>query len=217
MKIEKNSEIGGVPVVSARAFFRASRDYDITVESIMRRLELPRERAVAFFDAIKSDGFIEMDPEGRRNGRYQLSLKGSALAIASFTKRFNRATAQRYVDQLMVRLGDINASAELTHRVREVRVFGSYIEDTDDLGDVDIAVDLEPRGASKSIVEQSRERARASGRTLSFIQELVFGQREVMKLVRGGCSRLSVHPFSQLELLECKSEVLFPRPNGQPN
>jgi predicted nucleotidyltransferase len=43
-----------------------------------------------------------------------------------------------------------NARDDLLHWVTEVRVFGSYLTDSDDLGDLDLAINLERRPVEKT-------------------------------------------------------------------
>ena len=45
----------------------------------------------------------------------------------------------------MTRLNRLNASNEYAYRVSSAIVFGSMLSDVDGLGDVDIALELEPR------------------------------------------------------------------------
>lgn len=76
---------------------------------------------------------------------------------------------------------------EPTHRVTSIHVFGSYLTDRDSLGDIDITIELERRHDDWEQHEVVNEaRIRASGRRLSHIDWLCFGEREV----GSGCLRV---------------------------
>jgi hypothetical protein len=105
---------------------------------------------------------------------------------------------------------DINANEDLTHRVVELRVFGSYLTDAEDLGDLDIAYALEFRYPGKEAVQLSLMRARASGRQLSYLQQLMFGQHEVVRLLRARKARISLHPMDELKELGIAGVAVFP-------
>src|SRR5437773_6502052 len=64
---------------------------------------------------------------------------------AKFVRRITRPEAETLVAELLERVKLVNERDELTHRVTEVRVFGSYLGDKPDLGDIDLAIEFSPR------------------------------------------------------------------------
>lgn len=63
--------------------------------------------------------------------------------MQSFAPRINRAKADKVVAALIERANAINARTDLAYHVVLIHVFGSYLTDTDDLGDVDICAVIE--------------------------------------------------------------------------
>jgi hypothetical protein len=61
-----------------------------------------------------------------------------------FIPRINRAKADRLVAELLQRATDVNRRGELTHHIASIHVFGSYLTDSDSLGDIDIDITIDP-------------------------------------------------------------------------
>jgi hypothetical protein len=127
-------------------------------------------------------------------------------------KRITRAKADLYVAELLQRADDINANPDLLHRVRRITALGSYITDATDLGDIDIAVELEDKVPAGQRSEANRARAAASGRKNLFLNdELTFGEREVKRLLKGRNPYVSLILYSDFQRLDTPAKVIYPR------
>jgi hypothetical protein len=134
------------------------------------------------------------------------------LANAKMIKRITRAKADLYVAELLQRADDINANPDLLHRVRRITALGSYITDATDLGDIDIAVELEDKVPAGQRSEANRARAAASGRKNLFLNdELTFGEREVKRLLKGRNPYVSLILYSDFQRLDTPAKVIYPR------
>jgi hypothetical protein len=58
--------------------------------------------------------------------RYCVDYEGMRLIGTRFVKRISRRQAESLIEAFLVRVRQVNGRDELTHRVTEVRVFGSY-------------------------------------------------------------------------------------------
>ena len=65
--------------------------------------------------------------------------------MTKFTPRINRAKADKIFADFVKRVDEVNADRAFLHWIAEVRAFGSYVTDTVDLGDLDLAKNLERR------------------------------------------------------------------------
>lgn len=81
----------------------------------------------------------------------------------------------------------------------EVRVFGSYLTDTDDLGDLDLALKLERRRVKGEWVKACHDLADKSGKTLSFFQRLTYPETEIRPRIKGRLPRISLHETTELD------------------
>jgi hypothetical protein len=131
-------------------------------------------------------------------------------------KPIPRAKADAIIAAFLQRVGQVNGRPELLERVCEVRVFGSYLEERDDLGDVDIAVSTARKEKSgKDWVRESLRRADESGRTFSsYIDRLFYAHTEVMLLLQAGSRYLSLHTMDDLKEIGAPSKVLFKDSSG---
>jgi hypothetical protein len=163
------------------------------------------------FAALLADGYLEPnDPKETEDDKanYMTSVKGRRLAATNLTRRFDRAKAEGEVADLIERANTINASDELVCYVRKITVFGSYLTDSDDLGDIDLVVEIQPRRHPHT--DESHYRAKNSGKSnrYDFFVGINYGHNEVLKLLRARKARLSFNVGSTLEL-ETQFKTLF--------
>jgi hypothetical protein len=160
------------------------------------------------FAALLAEGYLAPnEPEHKLDkAKYQTSIKGRRLAAANLTKRFDRAKADNEVAALIARANEINMRDELVFLVHKITTFGSYLTDSNDLGDIDLVVEVQPRRDDH--VAESHYRADNSGKTLDFMASLNYGDREVLQLLRARKLHLSFNAHSTLEL-DTKFRVLF--------
>jgi hypothetical protein len=160
------------------------------------------------FAALLAEGYLEPhEPEHKFDkAKYQTSVKGRRLAAANLTKRFDRAKADDEVAALIARANEINTRDELVFYVHKITAFGSYLADSDDLGDIDLVVELQPRREKHT--DESHYRADNSGKSLDFTASLTYGNSEVLQLLRARKTRLSFNNHSTLKL-DTEFQVLF--------
>ncbi|WP_316399331.1 hypothetical protein [Bradyrhizobium sp. 33ap4] len=119
--------------------------------------------------------------EGRESdGRmvYRVTDEGHATGMKFLVPRMNRAAAAALLKEVLARAERINSDGELLHHVTEVRVFGSYLTDRDDLGDLDVAIKMERKPIEGDWVKAAQALADKSGRNLTFLERLVFPETE---------------------------------------
>ena len=122
-----------------------------------------------------------------------------------------RAKAEEIVRNLLARADEINSNDALIFYVQTLHLFGSYLGDTPDLGDVDVAYRLAPRARYKGRVPAaSTARAEALGKYEGrFFDQMVFGEREVRSALRRVSPRLSLVEFAELEIMGSAHRLLF--------
>ncbi|MGV7213935.1 hypothetical protein [Bradyrhizobium sp. UFLA05-112] len=152
------------------------------IEALLAR-DLIRE------DDRKSDGRIV----------YRITDKGHATGMKTLAPRMTRSTAEALLQKTLQRIAKINNDPELLHYVTEVRVFGSYLTDTDDLGDLDLAIKLERRRVKGEWVKACHDLADKSGKTLSFFQRLTYPETEIRRRIKNRLPRISLHETSELD------------------
>ena len=106
------------------------------------RFNLNEKETEGLVGELLSKGYIEPAD----NGMYRLTLKGNALSIARCMAPINREKADRIMQEFLKRVEEVNRDDFYPYRVSKLVLFGSYLNPEQmDLGDIDIAFELEPK------------------------------------------------------------------------
>jgi hypothetical protein len=173
-------------------------------------------------DALIAEGLLrpatDEDLEYRGHSdkdRFALTDAGISLCCARKIKRFDRATAERYVAELLDRADAINANPDLLCRVKRIVAYGSFIRKDADLGDIDLVAELERKiDDGASYVEVSKARCEAAG--LDYYNVWDYGKLEVDRLLRARKRYLQLivgyhHESQRLDELGCPTRQIYPR------
>jgi hypothetical protein len=209
MRVDRNETVAGVPLIKVRDLMR--RMCKPNVPELMRvsREGVAECTGADITDALVEAGFLTVCHEPDRAG-YTITELGITLSCASFIKRISRAKANAIVKKMLCRAGAINANSDLIYRVAELRAFGSFITDAADLGDIDVAVDLQFKMEKGDLIEANKARARRSGRnSMSVIERCSFGWHEVCRLLKARSPYISFQPMDDVKQLGCETKLLY--------
>jgi hypothetical protein len=136
--------------------------------------------ARALVEQLLKDGMIERFSDCRGQVAYQPTSKGNAMRATRSAPRLNRAKADKLLANFLRSVEEVNARPDLLHWVTEVRVFGSYLTNSDDLGEIDLAIKKEQRPARGSFRD-------------------AYPERLVALLLKGGSRYISLHGVAELD------------------
>ena len=141
MRVSKSDTICGLAAPTARQLMRAYYD-DRPVEVACDVLGVKQDAARDQMRAFEAAGYVERSGLAYVRGDWwATTVKGNALANASFGKPISRATATRLLGQVIDRARAYNADPSRLLTVTEIVAFGSYLDPAvDPLGDLDLAV-----------------------------------------------------------------------------
>jgi len=150
--------------------------------------------ALLAYELISEDG-------RQSNGHmlYRITDKGHAVGMKTLVPRMSRAKAEALLKGALERIGNVNADPELLYWVTEARVFGSYLTDADDLGDLDLAIKLERKQIEGDWVKACHDVADKSGKALNFFQRLTYPETEVRRRIKNRSPRISLHGTDELD------------------
>ena len=219
MRLDKNATIAGQPIKRVRELLRRMMgSAHWSDREIADFFHIDDVKAHALIDEMAVRGFLQDSEQrpGNSSRFYECGPQGSRLASARLLKPITRQKADVIIATLLQRVERVNARPELLERVCEVRVFGSYLEERDDFGDIDVAVGtVRKEGSGKDWVRESLRRADMSGRTFSsYLDRLVYGHTEVMRLLKARSRYLSLHTMDDLEAIGALSRILFKHGSG---
>ena len=183
----------------ARNNFHLSREKQLYGVQVPAMPDFSRP-AQTFFDHLLAEGYIEF----KGNEGHRTTIKGQALKMTKLVSRMNRAKADALLKGVLERVAAINADPDMQHWVTEVRVFGSYLTDTDELGDLDIALGYEQRPIPEG--DEFREAieafaAKQGKEYLSYTDLLYLPETVMLQRVKWRSPYISVHNVRELAKL----------------
>jgi predicted nucleotidyltransferase len=145
-----------------------------------------------------------------------MTAKGGQFAAASFARRISRGSGNEIVAGVLERAADVDAQRHFAFRIVKIALFGSMLEDTPLVSDVDLAVHVLPKFVDARFDQLSQQRIEvaedAAMRFRSRIHSTVWPRQELTEYIRGGERDVSVHSFTELELLGCRFRILWGQP-----
>jgi len=204
MRIVSDQLIAGYPAIEVRDFVRRYRFTGFFTEAAEFDLALSPRAGAVFVNRLVNLGFVR--GTGKSNGRkaFGLTSSGQALANASAARPIHRRTAVLVLEQFLERVHLVNSTQEYTYRVEHVVLFGSMLTETERLGDVDVAIRLEPKSSDGAAHEQwcmaRRRAAEAKGRNFYGVLDwAMWPTQEILLQLKARSGSLSLHDFSEVE------------------
>lgn len=185
-----------VPYTAVRAIFECAAR-GASIEDLYRAAkdasDLPSERV---FHLLVGLSTARMLVPGEAHP-VRLSEAGRAFLEAGPVSGSSRDRADRLLDGLLARVVHVNDEERLAFRVRRVAVVGSYLVEGNRIGDLEVVVDLIPRGADLPAHRQLVHAARSRGQGESLLGDGThwdaWPEAEVMSYLRGGEKDLIFH------------------------
>ena len=216
VRLTKGLMIAGRPASEVRSLLRRGSGNNIgahwTDDLAVSVLNLTRKEAVALHDDLARLGFISLASKKGGERAWRLTANGSALCMASAAPPIKRAAAERMLSGLLDRVSEVNHSPTYLLRVSRLAVFGSYLSDAAELGDLDILYELAARNANRE--EHTRQcydysaAAQCAGRIFkNFLDFLSWPQTEINQFLRSR-QRISLHEWSEAEGLREMGAVI---------
>ena len=148
----------------------------------------------------------------KREGDYlELTEQGRAFSMARATRPLKRTTADQLLAGAVEAARQVNADGSLPHYVEEVYVFGSYLGDNLELGDLDLAIKLCRRQGSmtsREWVEWCLDAGIAAGKR-TWLQQFGYSEKIVHRRVKQRSSYVSVHDTDELDELKAERKLVF--------
>jgi hypothetical protein len=230
MRVSKDDVICGVQAPQARKLMRAyfdERPTDVACEI----LGMGPSAASNQLREFEAAGYIRCCSDKRETADdfwWVTTIKGNALAQASFGKPIARATATRHLAQVVERARAYNADPRYLLSISKIVVFGSYLDaSVDSLGDLDLSVTTVRRETEGSrYVDQVHTYARASGRRFgTYIEELLWPLRELLMTLKNRSPAINITDedvskitdrFKIVYLIEEDPGAISPPPDATP-
>lgn len=180
-------------------------DKSFTLDTFARALGAPIDEAALVLACLLRDGFIS----DCSDGCFSTTKKFGQLALSKISMGLARAEVDRLLTRVLDKARAINADKSGKFRsISCIAVFGSYLGDEEVLGDLDIAVLLDPdpsdqkEDLTQSLGEWLRKGTAPHRRTYSALR-----LRQPQSI--------SIHGFAELRRLGTSYRVVFGEPSDE--
>ncbi len=205
--------ICGIPIIKIREFMRRFRTPEsFSLQTITEYFELTKPSGTSLLNELLNLGYAEYVT----TDKYEVTVKGNALAQVKFIKRINKVKADKIFNEFMKRVAEINEDKKYIYRVSKLCLFGSYLNpEADDYGDIDIAYELEHKiNDDKRFLEASQRiiaNAIADGKVFSSIlDEVGYPEDLVLRYLKNRSPYISLHRMKDIETLSVPYKQIYP-------
>ena len=194
MRIARDQEFAGLPAETARKLARLYMDVEYSAAVGAEHLEVDETDMLAALRTLTSEGYFLTTTNRDGEEAFITTVKGNALAQASFSKPIKRSTADRQLQGVLERVEEYNADFSKLLAVDELYVFGSYLDPSiSELGDLDLSIRILRRYAYEQYNELRQQQVRESGRTFkSFMDELFWPQRNLISTLKARTATIKI-------------------------
>lgn len=219
MRIQSNDVIAGQPALKIRKLLKLIDTYPLGagITTIAEILDSDLSTSKQVIQELHAGGYIELliDKDGEK---WQTTIKGNALAHATARKPITRKTAERLLTEFLNRVQEVNQSDDYAYHVKQVILFGSFLSNSETLGDIDLAIFLEPRytdpDKQKQLTEKRTRYALTQGK--GRIDAIFWPHVEVFQILKGRSPSISIHDGKAEQILfeSEPSKILYEAPSN---
>jgi len=191
MRIDPVSTIGGYPTLFVRKLMRQlSVGLHWHMKSIPDIAAVSPGEAQTLMRALEREGLVSVDRDAGGE-TWSVTQLGQSFASATAAKPITRQTAEKALSQFLERVQRVNEDGRFLGKVTKVVLFGSFLRaGVDRLGDVDIAVRLEPKEPNIEIAralneERAADLAKDGKRFGNFLERQMCWYWETFRFLKG--------------------------------
>ena len=156
-------------------------------------------------EALESEGYLSKTGQLDGQQLYETTVSGNQLAGANL-RPISRVTAEKKLRTFIDRVHAANSNPDYLEMITGVIVFGSFLSETKELGDVDVGIQLERKAMSDEVflegAEARRKLAQERGKRFRNLSEWVtWPTEEIRVFLKSRARQLSIHEFRELKLI----------------
>ena len=216
MRINPKDTLFDYPVLKVREVIRLAMKEQLCytckediIKQIAKTIGASEAAGDKLFNTLLQEGYFTINDEKFGDSVYWIvaeTEKGRHLGVTRANPPITRAKADSLLQELLQRVKEINNHKEYVYKVVTVKVFGSYLSDKELLGDLDVAIKLEPKAEGDLYMELSEKRVELAfkkGRRFNnYVEQLDWSRREVLMQLSTRKKGLSIHIEGQDSILD---------------
>ncbi|KQM02343.1 hypothetical protein FF86_10705 [Frankia sp. CpI1-P] len=194
VRVSKTDEICGMPAPTARELMRAIAHDSVDDDYIASWLDVAASAATRIRESLVAEGYLECSSEDERDSLHVTTIKGNALAQASFSPQIHRRTAEKNISGMLERVREYNRDNTKILAISRIQIFGSFLDSSSDrIGDIDLAVTILRRPDKDSYIKALYAYCNASGRRFgTHLDFLDWPRVEAIRTVKGRSPAINV-------------------------
>jgi hypothetical protein len=205
MILRAGQVIAGRPAKDIRKLLREIRHLQVSSGYARDVIRCSMDEAKHVVSALEREGYLSRTGRHEGHDLYETTLKGNQLAGAKL-RPISRATANRTLQAFVRRVRAVNSDPEYLETITGVIVFGSFLSPSEELGDVDVGIELERKPMGDEVFMQLAEArtqlAQERGRQFRNLTEWVtWPTTEIWLFLKSRARQLSIHDFRELKRL----------------
>lgn len=209
MRIDSKEKIGNHAILDVRNALRKCM-WSFDIDDLARALKTSTESANSVVQELVKRGWCEISVQGG----WEITGEGARFLCGKSGPPINRKKAQLLLNTVIERATAFELAFPLWPlHVEKIAVFGSYLSDTDALGDLDVALMMvrRPSMMNRESMDAARTLAQASGCSTrsSFDSAGGFLYSFLIQQLGKRIPAVSFHEWSDITELECKHEVVW--------
>jgi hypothetical protein len=228
MRLDPKVSIVGHRQIDVRNFLRELEGHG-HAEAARRQLR-GAAKLEELLSALREDGLIHWGTDGS-HGRYDeprwvLTDLGQRFCVAKAIKPLQRSKADRIVFDMLDRVHKAIDDDGQLYEAERLFLFGSYIQDTLDCGDIDVCFDPRPKAkfnggkttwpTSKEFDRHHRALIAHDGyRPRNMIEQLFYAQYKLRRAVKGRVAAISMHEIEDLKGTNFPFMVAYEAPGAR--
>mgnify|MGYP006277342449 CR=1 FL=1 len=208
MRILPGSEIAGIRVSALKQALRDAQIREITTPEIGYQLGLLEPYLSRTLAALAQERVIEHAGQFDGVDTWSLGEVGTRMLATTIQKPMSRDAGRKLVRQIIEAARAINADGSLAYTVTEIVVFGSYLGNAHELGDLDIGVELvnRPNPEGRNLHDEAMARSPGHG---NIIGRIMYPRNEVVSRLLVDRRRVSLHELDEVRQLGTRYQQVF--------
>ncbi|MDZ7743746.1 MAG: hypothetical protein U5Q03_18935 [Bacteroidota bacterium] len=216
MRVNSKEKLFGHPVLKIREIIRYAMNKKLWARSetgIYHKasgfFKISESTSKEIINKLINNGYLKIKKE-KAGSRIQYELvptaKGNRLGNASALPPITTGKATQLLSDLIERAKSINENDDLVYYIESLKVFGSYLSDTEVLSDLDVGFKLSRRYEGDQFMERNQKRidlALNKGKSFrNFVDEVTWPHTEVIKMLKAGKRYINLHNEEEDDVLK---------------
>ena len=195
MQIDKNQTIANFPILLIRKLLKDIGTFIITFDFVMEKLSISKRQALILLTELSKQGLIKNSTEKNKVIYWEITSKGNQLVLASTAKPISKNTADKSFNEFLERVVIVRDDNRFAFKVSEVILFGSYLNDQEFYGDIDLHVQLVPKESDERKHQEKCDNIiKQSGKQFStYLNKISWPANEVYSFIKGRSRVISLH------------------------